>query len=35
MALNGRYAHLFTLQAAAYTGEPAELADEVAAGVGE
>ena len=35
MALNGRYAHLFALQAAAYTGEPAELADEVAAGVGE
>jgi hypothetical protein len=36
MALNGRYAHLFTLQAAAYTGEPAdEIADEVAAGVGE
>jgi ATP-binding cassette subfamily B protein len=35
MALNGRYTHLFALQAAAYTGEPAELADEVAAGVGE
>jgi ATP-binding cassette subfamily B protein len=35
MALNGRYAHLFTLQAAAYTGERTELADEVAAGVGQ
>lgn len=31
MALNGRYAHLFTLQAAAYTGEPVELPDEVTA----
>jgi ATP-binding cassette subfamily B protein len=35
MALGGRYAALFTLQAAAYTGEPAELADEIAAGAGE
>ena len=36
MRLNGRYARLFSLQAAAYTGESiAELADEVAAGVGE
>jgi ATP-binding cassette, subfamily B, bacterial len=31
MALGGRYAQLFTLQAAAYTGAPAELPDEVAA----
>ncbi len=31
MALGGRYAQLFTLQAAAYTGEPVELRDEVAA----
>ena len=31
MALGGRYAQLFTLQAAAYTGEPVELPDEVAA----
>ena len=30
MALAGRYAQLFTLQAAAYTGEPIELPDEVA-----
>ena len=34
MALGGRYAQLFTLQAAAYTGEPADLPDEVAAEVG-
>ncbi|MFL5779341.1 MAG: ABC transporter ATP-binding protein [Chloroflexota bacterium] len=34
MALGGRYAQLFTLQAAAYTGEPVELPDEVAAEVG-
>ena len=34
MALGGRYAHLFTLQAAAYTGEPVELPDEVEAEVG-
>jgi ATP-binding cassette subfamily B protein len=37
MALGGRYAQLFTLQAAAYTGEPAgpaELPDEVAAEIG-
>ena len=33
MALDGRYAHLFTLQAAAYTGEPVELPDEVIAEV--
>ncbi|HUQ78787.1 MAG TPA: ABC transporter ATP-binding protein [Patescibacteria group bacterium] len=31
MALGGRYAQLFTLQAAAYTGEPVELPDEVTA----
>jgi ATP-binding cassette, subfamily B, bacterial len=36
MALNGRYAQLFTLQAAAYTGASVDgLADEVAAGVGD
>ena len=36
MRLNGRYARLFSLQAAAYTGQSiADLADEVAAGVGE
>ena len=34
MALGGRYAQLFTLQAAAYTGEPVDLPDEVAAEVG-
>ena len=34
MALGGRYAQLFTLQAAAYTGEPVELPDEVAAEIG-
>jgi ATP-binding cassette subfamily B protein len=34
MALGGRYAQLFTLQAAAYTGEPVELPDEVEAEVG-
>lgn len=34
MALGGRYAHLFTLQAAAYTGEAVELPDEVEAEVG-
>ena len=34
MALGGRYAHLFTLQAAAYTGQPVELPDEVEAEVG-
>jgi ATP-binding cassette subfamily B protein len=34
MALGGRYAQLFTLQAAAYTGEPVELRDEVEAEVG-
>ncbi|HET7702844.1 MAG TPA: ABC transporter ATP-binding protein [Candidatus Limnocylindrales bacterium] len=33
MALDGRYAHLFTLQAAAYTGESVELPDEVVAEV--
>nr|MBA2381871.1 ABC transporter ATP-binding protein [Chloroflexota bacterium] len=33
MALGGRYAQLFTLQAAAYTGEPVDLPDEVAAEV--
>ena len=27
MALSGRYAHLFNLQASAYTGEPAELTE--------
>lgn len=31
MALGGRYAQLFTLQAAAYTGEPVDLPDEVTA----
>jgi ATP-binding cassette subfamily B protein len=31
MALGGRYAQLFTLQAAAYTGEPVDLPEEVAA----
>jgi ATP-binding cassette, subfamily B, bacterial len=31
MRLGGRYAQLFTLQAAAYTGEPADVPDEVAA----
>jgi len=36
MALGGRYARLFTLQASAYTGAPVgELDDEVAAGVGD
>jgi ATP-binding cassette subfamily B protein len=40
MALAGRYARLFTLQAAAYTGEPIEdledeSSDEIAAGVGD
>jgi ATP-binding cassette, subfamily B, bacterial len=34
MRLGGRYAQLFTLQAAAYTGEPVELPDEVAAEIG-
>ena len=34
MALGGRYAQLFTLQAAAYTGDPVELPDEVEAEVG-
>jgi hypothetical protein len=34
MALGGRYAQLFTLQAAAYTGERIELPDEVAAEIG-
>ncbi|HET7031005.1 MAG TPA: ABC transporter ATP-binding protein [Candidatus Limnocylindrales bacterium] len=34
MALGGRYAQLFTLQAAAYTGQPVELPDEVEAEVG-
>ncbi|MBA2720026.1 MAG: ABC transporter ATP-binding protein [Chloroflexi bacterium] len=31
MAIGGRYAQLFTLQAAAYTGEPVDLPDEVTA----
>ncbi len=31
MTLGGRYAQLFTLQAAAYTGEPVDLPDEVTA----
>jgi ATP-binding cassette subfamily B protein len=36
MALDGRYARLFTLQAAAYTGAPVEdPEDEAAAAVGE
>jgi hypothetical protein len=34
MALGGRYAQLFTLQAAAYTGQPVELPDEVEAEIG-
>jgi ATP-binding cassette subfamily B protein len=34
MRLGGRYAQLFTLQAAAYTGQPVELADEVEAEIG-
>jgi ATP-binding cassette subfamily B protein len=34
MRLGGRYAQLFTLQAAAYTGQPVELPDEVEAEIG-